>query len=340
MKIPIIKYSALEYWLDGTDRYYYLIPESHTIEKNFHFKIDDENVANLAKAYNLSLPLNIMVPENKNRNGSEKALFFKWIKSIPENSFFRMKDWQNNDENIYVCCPELTFCFVASVFSLAETVLLGNMLCATYVFDNDYNLKQRDREPVTTVRKIKRYLEKLGTVKGVRKAKIAANYIVDNCNSPREAAIAAMAALPIKHGGYGMPLFEMNGKVYVKNEYVAGLGRQVLRCDIVWTKEKVVVEYESDMTHLEKEQHRYDKRRSTALIGSGYKVIYLTNSDVNLFSKMDDTFFMIRKSLHLRRNQKEFQTYLDVRYEAYNIIFRKNYFKNLCDNKYLAHPNF
>ena len=137
-----------------------------------------------------------------------------------------------------------------------------------------------------------------------------------------------------------MPLFEMNGKVAVKNEFIKGLGRKELHCDFVWENEKIVVEYESDMTHLEKGQHKYDKKRSTALTGSGYKAIYITNSDVNSFSKIDDTFFMIRKMLHLRRNENEFQKYFDVRYETYNIIFRKNYFKRLCDNKYLPEKIF
>lgn len=334
LKIPIIKESALEYWLDGTERYYYLAPEMRTIEKDFDFKIDETFAKNLSKEYNLTLPLHIMVPENHRRNKKINSNLYRWIKNIPPKSFIRFKDRGNSDENIYVACPELTFFLASNLLSLAETVMIGNMLCATYVFDNELSIKQKDREPVTSVKKIRRYLERLENVKGIKKALQAASYIVDNCYSPREVELATIAALPIRMGGYDMPLFEMNGKVVVKNEFMKGLGRKDLHCDLVWENEKIVVEYESDMTHLEKGQHRYDKKRSTALIGSGYKVIYITNSDVNSFSKIDDTFFMLRKLLHVRRNQKEFNYYLDIRYRVYNLIFRKNYFHEMVKQKY------
>ncbi len=336
MKIPIIKYSALEYWLDGTDRYYYYAPKLETLPSNFDFKIDETFAKNLSKEYNLTLPLNFMVPENHKRNHKECFELYRWIKNIPKNSFLRLLDRGNDDESIYVSCPELTFYLAANMFSLAETVMIGNMLCAEYVFDNDCVLKQRNRQPVTTSNKIKRYLGKMDAIKGARKALDAARYISDNCNSPREVVLATMAVLPIKDGGYGMPIFEMNGKVHIKNEYVKGLGRANLRCDIVWPKEKVVAEYESNMTHLEKEQHKYDKKRMTALIGSGYKVIYITNDDIKLFSRTDETFFALRKSLHQRRREEEFQKHLDKRYDVYNILFRRNFFTSLCDEKYLS----
>ena len=334
MKIPIIKESALEYWLDGTDRYYYHSPELHSIASKFDFKIDETFAKNLSKEYNLTLPLHLMVPETHHRIHTENTNLYTWMKNIPDNSFLHLKDRANDDENIFISNPELTFFIACNSYTLPEAVLIGNILCATYVFDNDSAIKQREREPATTGKKIKRYLDKMNNVKGVRKAKKAASYIVDRCNSLREAELAAIAVLPIKYGGYGAPSFEMNGAVHVKKEYLKGLGRNILRCDFVWAQEKIVVEYESDMTHLEKEQHYYDKRRSTALTGSGYKAIYITNADVNSFSKIDETFFMIRKMLHQDRQQKIFDKYFDIRYESYNIIFRKNHVQELINKKY------
>lgn len=340
LKVPIIKYSALEYWLDGTDRYYYLAPDAHTIEKDFNFKIDDDFACKLAKEYNLILPLNLMVPDNYKRNHTDQCQFYKWIKNIPRNSFYRLLDRGNEDENIYVCSPELTFCIAAKMFSPAETILIGNMLCATYVFDNNDGMKQRARQQITTSKKIKNYIDKAECFKGIKNARNAAKYIVDNCNSLREAQIATIASIPIKNGGYGMPEFEMNGEVHVRKEYSGGLGRKILKCDIVWQMEKVVVEYESNMTHLDKNQHRYDKRRSTALAGTGYKAIYITNDDINSLSKIDDTFFMIKKALHQRYSNAKFEQFIDLRYDVYNVVFRKNYFNAFCANKYLSEKNF
>lgn len=334
MKIPIIKESALEYWLDGTNRYYYLAPEMRTIEKDFDFKIDETFAKNLSKEYNLTLPLRLMVPETHKRNHTKEINFFTWIKNIPYGSFYKLKDRGNDDEEVFVSKPELVFFETAKLCSLSETVFIGNLLCANFVYDNTESVKQRDRKAVTTVKKIKTYLEKMENVKGIKKAKLAAKYIIDNCYSIREAELATMAMLPIRYGGYGMPSFEMNGKVLTYNEYRNSLGRKIIRCDLVWAKERVIVEYESNLTHLDKDQHYYDKKRSSALSGSGYKVISVTNDDVNSFSKIDDTFFMLRKLLHERRNQKEFDCYLDIRYEVYKSIFKINFFHRMIKQKY------
>lgn len=53
MDIFLIGVSALEYWLNGTDKYYYLSYDKFTPGPDFEFKMTEKIAKNLAKEYGL-----------------------------------------------------------------------------------------------------------------------------------------------------------------------------------------------------------------------------------------------------------------------------------------------
>lgn len=323
--------SALEYWLNGTDKYDNLSLAHQGITNRFEYKIDDKSALNFAKEYGLSLPISLLAPENRERNAGENYRLYVFSKHFPYRSFVKLNDRGNAAEKVFVVCPELAFIYAAEKLPLCLAVQVGCMLCAEYVRDDNEIYKQRNRNPITSVNKIKRYVEKAKNVRGIRKARIAIQYVSDNCNSPMEVNLATIAKLPIHKGGYGLHDFEMNAMAILKPEGANLIERKVLHCDIVWNKEKVAAEYESDLTHLDKGQFTYDKKRTTALTISGYRVINITKNNIATFSGTDDLFFLIRKSLRKRPINKQFDTYQEMRRENYLILFKekKSVFKTL-----------
>ncbi len=320
MDIFLMGVSALEYWLNGTDKYYYLSYDKYTPRPDFDFIMTDQIARNLAKEYGLSLPIQCMAAQESFRHRTSVYNTARYSEYLPEDCFIRLNDRADNLQ-VYVACPELAFLQAARYFSLPVTVCLGCMLCAMYVRDDTCSLKQTGRIPVTSQKKIQQFLKKANGLHGVKKARKAIKYVSDNCNSPMEVSLATIAALPIAAGGYAMAPFIMNETLHLKKKGALLMGREECRCDMVWNERHIVAEYESNMTHIEKEQHIYDNRRLTAITYSGYRVVKITSKNVASLSNLDDIFFLIRKMLGKRTFTREFDNCLELRRTVFEEVF-------------------
>lgn len=333
MIIPIVGLSALEYWLDGTNNYYCIDSERKSLAKKFEFHISKIKAMEIQKEYALSFPIEIMAPEKYVTYKTSVFKLHSYIQGLPYKSFVKLNDRENSDEEVYVASPELCFLQAANELPIYLAAKIGCMLCAKYVRDDEMAMGQRNREPLTSVKKINQFLNNVDRAKGLKKARYAIKSVVDNCNSPMEVNLAVMGKQPISKGGYALGEFEMNGEVILKSDMASFLGRKSCKCDMVWEEEKVVVEYESNMVHLDKNQHEYDKKRSTAIINSGYKIINITSKDVALLSRSDEMFWIIRKTLKQKKEKNKFEKYEDVRFEVYKNLVKKDIFQILKNKK-------
>lgn len=96
---------------------------------------------------------------------------------------------------------------------------------------------------------------------------------------------------------------------------------------MVWFEEKVIVEYDSNISHLEAGQAAYDKRRIAAFQQSGFKVINITYNDIQTLSDLDRFFALVRKELNQRKSSTQLKKYYDKRYELFHILFKD---ANMC----------
>ena len=108
---------------------------------------------------------------------------------------------------------------------------------------------------------------------------------------------------------------------------------------MVWKKQKVVLEYDSNLSHLGLEQHFKDKRRSTALNIAGYKVISITAEQIGNFGSIETAFLRIRSALGMRTHKDRWEEYLDLRRQVVkDILFQKD---EDPEREYLQHsPRF
>ena len=91
---------------------------------------------------------------------------------------------------------------------------------------------------------------------------------------------------------------------------------------MVWEEKKVILEYDSTLSHLNKDQHIQDKERATALVMSGYKVISATSEQVKNFGNVETLFLNLRRELKLKTRRERMDQYYELRREVvHQLIF-------------------
>lgn len=294
----IITYpSALEFWLTERRNIYDTYPYTQTetlstqILSSLNFtraEIDDD-----LPSLNFKRPVHLAVPRGFARQSNENIVFHSLPKQLPEGSILHMHG------AVYIISPELCFLLAACELDFPLLVKLANNLCAMYELTHHNMLGQTNRDPAASVASITKYLQKAQTMTGIKKARRAIKYAVDRSNSPIESELAVIAALPFRYGGYNAGQFVMNCRIDLSKEAAKYYGHDYCICDMVWKKMKVVIEYDSDLFHMTIQKFHKDKKRSSALVASGYQVIHVTSEQLRSFSSVEELFLMVRKALKL-----------------------------------------
>ena len=312
MNIIIDHMSAVQYWLYRQ--------ELDSMKAGWWQEIPNDFASNelagyISEKYELNLPIHISVADKARRHQGDLFSCHYMAGKLPEKSFIQI------EKEIYVAAPELCFLRAANYLDFSQLVVLANDLCAIYRRNKQEPFGQIRQEPITSVEKIMEYLDKAGNVNGIKKARNAIAFGLNRSNSPMESKEAAVSQISIGRGGYHLLKPELNyfvrmndqGKRLVKSDYLC--------CDMVWPDKKVIVEYDSNLSHLEKKQHYFDKKRLTALNLSGYTVISITAENLRNFWSIEETFFLIRAKLGMRPYLKEFEQAFDKRYDVVKGIF-------------------
>ncbi len=305
MKVVIGFTSALEYWL-GND-----LSACPTIEH----KKDSMDIRTFIETTHISLPVHIMVEKASERRNRNSFVYHVLPQHLPKGSIRKITD------NLYIASPELCFLQAAKKMTVAQLVLLACDLCAIYKMNEQAPYGQEPREPVTTVTKLKNYLSPLSNIDCLRKAKQAIRFALDHSNSPMESKLAAVGQLPLSRGGFALPKPKMNFNVSLSNKGRELLKRDSVCCDMVWPELKVVIEYDSTVSHMNEKQFLYDKRRSSALTLSGYTVIHVTKEHFKNIQTIEELMLLIRKTLGLQSRKERLEKYKKVREETIKEIF-------------------
>ena len=330
MIIPIVGPSALEFWLSGVAR----IDADHlsapnrkliSLPENYETSCLHDDLCSLAEKYGLSLPLHVMVNKPNSRRHGRYCRTYLRPKKLPGDSFIPLSD------SVYISSPELCFLQVTQVFPLSKLIEIANDLCALYLLDKTALMGQIARIPLVQANDIKEYLCRVKDFPGVKLARQAISYALDCSGSPMESKLSAVAMPPLSQGGYALLRPKLNLDISLTDEAASFLGRDTCCCDLVWEDQKVVVEYDSNLTHLSQNQHAYDKRKATALSMSGYRGFYITAANLRSFQDIEITFRNLRKILGQRAYNDIFKKYESRRREAVRKIMYESweeYLKN------------
>ena len=325
---PIIYPSAAEFWLNPNLKYDY--PDLYdrkwkyvSIPKHYKSMTNPKAARYIAEELQLSYPVHILSQEMKKR--CVKAQFVCRCRQLqfPPKSFIKISEEVIDKENVnfFIATPELCFLEAAHQLSLIELIRFGFDLCSMYVPDENAEFGQSSRKPITTPKLLSEYLSKADGFYGVKKARRAVKYVLENSNSPMETKLAMIMELPFSMGGFGLPKPKLNHSIKLDAAGRKLLGYEAIKCDIAWPDRKRAIEYNSNMCHLTPQQITEDSNRQTALSRLGYKVISLTAGNVNFVSNIESIMASVRRLLGLRKETEKLKKYAEERRQLEKWLF-------------------
>ena len=229
-------------------------------------------------------------------------------KPLPDGAFVDAGD------GLYVSSPEFCFFQMADVYPLGRLIAMGTELCGSYsLWGKDAAGKKQgvsigtdrgtdyqamyDLPTLTSKRKLKAFVDRMGGWPGYIQAIKALRYIADDSASPMETILCILLTLPYRYGGYGLPMPELNGLIYPGKGVKKFSGRAFYRGDLLWRKAGVVAEYNSDLEHTGPERIAKDAIRQSDLNLCGIYEIPVTNEQIKKEDLLDKVARQLAKRI-------------------------------------------
>ncbi len=315
--------SSLYFWLhyDGF-RLEKHMQKMKEISLNNKFLVNEYDVGSIGTLLGLPHPISLIGAKTTTNKHLRRNYYYVRQTSIPPNSFYKIS-LSAFPFDILLASPEYTFLKASKDLPLASLAELACNLSATYYLDPTAKFKQSSRKKISSISKISEYLITANNMHGIKESLHALRYALDNSNSPMESKLAVLGILPFSLGGYSLRIPELNAIIPLNLKAANLLACESCRGDMVWQNQKVVLEYDSNLTHLSPEQHAYDKRRQTALSLSGYHLISATAEDIRNLNSLDAFFKIVRKTLGQRAEFAKYDKYRNQRFNTVKALLRK-----------------
>lgn len=206
-------------------------------------------------------------------------------------------------ENVAVASPELCFTQMATLLPFPKLLELGFELCGSYGLKSTREENMTQRFPLSSVEKLRSYIENAPGMNGTLVAKKALPHLVDGSASPMETIVVLLLCLPKKMGGYGFPLPILNPQRSMGELSRLTTVKDFYRCDMLWPDAGVSIEYDSKRHHTGERKHAHDKQRANALGVKGIKTMVVTPYQVFHYDLFNDTAAMLAQNLGHRANR-------------------------------------
>lgn len=277
MNILVSHISALEYWRATGPRF---LRADHArraatdrARATFSEPCKPRLAGNGRRPAGCVLPLDVLVPNEDVRTTNAQVKSCLWGAALPDASFV------DAGEGLLVSTPEFCFLQMASRLSLAQLIQLGFELCGTYAVQSDGPAVVRDAA-LTTVSKLRAFIESVPGSRGRKKAQRAVAYIQDGSASPMETLLTMMLCLPYALGGYGLEYPQLNYRIDIPKAMRKLADRTYCLCDLCWPLARLCVEYDSRLYHLDSDRQESDARRRATLSALGFVVVTVARGQV------------------------------------------------------------
>lgn len=248
----------------------------------------------------IKLPIIFCVFNNMRNRDTSSAGYRRCLEHLPKQSLVLL------DKDTAISSPELTFIqYAADCCDLIQAIQFGFELCGSYRFDPESRDAFRgNAAAVTTPGKIMSVCDRSEQVRGIKRARRAAKYLLSNSASPMETILVLILCLPRHMGGSGFPKPKLNYRIRRKNESKDSSGRTHYYADLCWPEQKVCLEYDSDTFHLNSDQLAADSEKRTALKEMGWTTFSLTKQEIMNPAALEETIGIMAKSLNFRQRRK------------------------------------
>ncbi|MDO4400838.1 MAG: DUF559 domain-containing protein [Coriobacteriia bacterium] len=266
-KLCVSHGSALHYWrtnppwyvLEGADR------DIRSIRNTPAGKAAFEEYP-LSEAEFGADPIDILVPENaprcpeRFRRHAVRAL-------LPRHALYPLHD------GIHVVSPELCLVQYCQTHGFLASLEMGMEFCGTYALrgEDGEGGCQRDYSLMDAA-SCRRHYESWRGLKGLKRARRVARYLVNGAASPMETKLYLLLCLPQQYGGYHLPVPELNPEVALDDESSLILRKSKVSPDMRWEKAALLVEYDGRY-HESEWKTAQDSLRKTVLESMDYTVL-------------------------------------------------------------------
>ena len=135
-------------------------------------------------------------------------------------------------KGVYVSSPEALFAQMATRLSQVDLVLLGYELCGAYSLARQTERGFVDRAPLATVDSLSRFIDRIPSEYGMKKARRALRFVANGSASPMETNVAMLLCLPTVVGGFGFELPQMNYRIEIASPAARTIKTKSLRLDL------------------------------------------------------------------------------------------------------------
>lgn len=297
MRLVLDGETAYEYWMHANPRYVY---EADSSRRQRLTQFDGLTSLEVSQAINRQdgIPgtLHLMVGSAGERRNSHNVECHVWSREqpLPPKSLYCI------GPGLYAVSPELCLVRIAPALSYPELLHRMTNMLGLFAFDFWERMELVEREPITTIRAIDRYLHKVDGAKGIKAVRRALSCVQERSRSPRETDLCLNLGMPARQGGQALPPFEVNRRIELTDQARSLTTKRYLECDVVWMSKHTVVEYNSDEWHLNTEQTLADLEKITALQRMGMTVLPVTTRQLADYAAFKALVQGLRKALGVR----------------------------------------
>lgn len=211
-------------------------------------------------------PIDVLVPPNTQRVDSPRLRHHVQSANLPPHALCPIYG------GIHVVSPEVCLVQACATHPLLEAFEIGMEFCGTYALrpDSVEDEAKRDYRLVDAA-SFQRHVETWKGLWGLVPARDVANYLVNGSASAMETKLYLLLCLPQKYGGYNLARPELNPKLDVPPSAKEALRQSVVKPDMLWRRQRVIVEYDGAY-HDDARQAARDALRKSILESMGYTV--------------------------------------------------------------------
>ena len=227
----------------------------------------------IAAMYCIPLPLDTLVVHPSDRRKHSGTVTSLDTDPVHATSFLEL------EPSIYLASPELVYYQLARTEDVARAWMLAMELTGCYALETTGD-GMHERAPLTTPTALRALFDTSAAPCRKACARSILRFLIPGARSPREAHLAALARLPRRWGGWGIPGIELNRPIELAPAARVVANRSYLEVDLYIEPLGLALEYDSDGFHLTREAHERDARKINALKMMGIRLMSVTNGQL------------------------------------------------------------